>query len=559
MENSTIVFLGMAFSLEFLISYALSVFTLILFCMEKFNKPTNASDDNFVARLVPKHFDNGPKKTKAFAIYCGLMLAVFSALCLLGHAGIKAYLGPGSATDLLNADRSAQFIPLLLLTIFTGFSTEYPLLNIVEKKTRQFTHHLIGIPIGIQRIAEELERSEFSEGLLSPEEKTKITSKYKELTSEDLTSIDSLYSFVSPDRILVRRWLRLNFLLDKLNAGASRLPRQFNKEIFREYQSAGKKAHAIKDSITDEDIRSIITDENTSKKLRRVDELSAQLKSALDIVYALISAAGIESISHHGKDSEIVKYFRLDYRGVQQINGTDIFIYATGISSLFVLLVTFFAPKAMDYFSILTDQGIPTSAADTTFWAISTLAIHGSACLAAWRYRLYRGDKWKPASILRGDIPGLQHCLALGWSWIFSTFAYLIALWFTSFMPLLPSYTFELTESSKHSAIIGLIGLVTGYFFNNSLDIVLLKCGKTRICAQPIIQGLSTATATGFVMGILQASAPATEQISNGLIYYAVIISFFAGAIIGALVTFSARSKLQERQSSESAPDLVNA
>src|SRR5690606_20882382 len=68
---------------DFLVAYACGLIILVLFCIERFNQPTNTGG-SIIEALVPRGVSNGCQYTRLFVIFLARMAVIDSGLAAIG-------------------------------------------------------------------------------------------------------------------------------------------------------------------------------------------------------------------------------------------------------------------------------------------------------------------------------------------------------------------------------------------------------------------------------------------------------------------------------------------
>lgn len=535
----------------YIFSYCFSVTVLVIFCVQRFDQPVGVSTE-FVDRLAPRYQADRSKHSKALIVYLVLMLAFFTVACVIGPA-ILSIIDPNSGfefSERVNSEDTSElfsrgdlrfesWFPLVMVMVFTGFSTRNPLLNSVELLFRGFSHRLIGIPRGVKRVAQIIDRTRLDSSHLSSDEIQDILARYEKITGDKITSFDDLYKMQDPKHELVRRWIRLTFLLRKLDNSSFVFPDGFNLEVMEKYPEIYDSIVSKIKEITDENIKKIyhLNDGDLINNNEVFVSYLSKIKIAQSNLNLLISAAIARDLDHLDSAASVFSYFGLKVSVSGVYFALNAFLFALFISAVFVFCVVGALPVIFSWIEFVPDSNdpnFPLEISKAGIWALSTVCIHGGAIWAAWSYRNRHYKKWKPTIFRKLEVPMTQHLVIALRCWLSSSSLMFILL-LLLFAVNLTGPELDLPSLLLVCLLIGAIGIVTGFWFNYSIDVGLRKedVSRVRLCLQPVYQAVATGMVVLVAMLLSQSLNP---TISNDLIVYAATVAAVVGLLIGTVI-----------------------
>jgi hypothetical protein len=174
-----VTILGIDYDTAFFLAFALGVAVLFLFSLEKFDKPYPGN--NHLSELLPSNLSQNSAYAKAFLIYFALLVVFFGILCFVSSTAtgiLDVVFGPGSEKAFLLKSKAAPAdaigptvalpaepkarpkgpaeIPLVIALLMVGLFPKYKKFGEIEAPIRRFSHRLIGIPDGLDKLADEI-------------------------------------------------------------------------------------------------------------------------------------------------------------------------------------------------------------------------------------------------------------------------------------------------------------------------------------------------------------------------------------------------------------------
>jgi hypothetical protein len=171
---------GVEYTLPYGLSLALGLTILLVFSLEKFDKPYPGN--KHLSELLPSNLSPGSSYVKAFLIYFAIICSFFAALCFIASTatglwevlfgeGVQKNLAPkaGTSPAAAGAPKSvttaAAEVPLVLALLLVGLYPKWRQFGEVEAPVRRFAHRLIGIPQGLEELSVEIEATPLSQEL----------------------------------------------------------------------------------------------------------------------------------------------------------------------------------------------------------------------------------------------------------------------------------------------------------------------------------------------------------------------------------------------------------
>jgi len=565
---------GVLIDLDYLLSFGLGLLTLLLFCIERFNQPARNSDV-FAERLVPRYLSYSHNYIVTFCTYCFLMVSLFIALCIIGP-NILQQFGPnidgyqpsiqsGAQFDASNfnsprpPDKSEPWFPLAVALILSGFSTQFPILNIVELRIRRLTHRLIGIPEGVQQVAQKIEYARLSErNLIQSGDIDKIIDWTSTITGNNIknnettssSKLKHLYSGSNPENKIARKWVHLKFLFDKIENNKESISDQIDMRIINFYSDIRKSILLTLNTYNCDNIAKIALDnkayssryqKNTPEFNDAINEIEGQFRD----LSAWVAAASVQNAGNEEKMRRVFYALCLENSKIPKINMTNAFIVTLLMIFLFVFCIVFLTPHISYIIKHSPSEHFPQNRLDAVKWASSTLALHGFAIWGSWRFRLSR-QEWQPMRVRKLIIPAREY-LSVALRGYLGASLGLLLWWILT--ELLANHGFRLPGIEEiWIPVLGVIGAISGCWFNYSVDVAERRetLGKFRLISQAVSQGLATGLLTAALLQILQQANSVAEGVKIDFILYAGGTAFFVGLIIGALTLIFARHAVRE-------------
>lgn len=535
----------------FIIAYIVGGIFLLLFCVDRFDQPVK--NGSFVETLVPRHLTTHSEYLRTFLIHYVIMWLIYTLLTLVGPSilqliepqkeGFTVLAGNKGISDPFKESLSRRqyptWFPLAVVLILAGAaSSRYPFFNTIELIVRKLTHRIIGIPDGIQNLAESLNRSRIDLSALSKNEIEFFKSKYKSVTSKDLENIDNYYEEAEKHGVILINWIRLQFLFNIIENNQRDLPEGFDTQILRSYKSMWDKIKSaiydlspsrISDSISDNNANDVKSDrERTIKTRQNVDD-------TLHDIHAIIAACVAQNASHNGDLSKIMKALRLISTTEKNLNFSQAFLVAFFIVFIFIFLVVFATPACIQFMNFVSSPHMPSDHREAFSWATSTVFLHGAAATAVLRYRTKLGNKWQRMRIRATEIPATQYIWVMLRAYFAATVG--LAIWWLLKQAIVTGFTLP-SQNEYWIPLFGLIGIATGFWVSYSLDIAEREgeITKTRLLVQAVMQSITT----GILCFLLMAIVP-NPDVKLDFEIYTGFVAALAGLIIGLIIILFSR------------------
>jgi len=555
---------------DYFAAFVVGFFILVLFCTERFAQPVE--NGSFVSKLLPAHIASRKNYLKAFVVYLFIMFSIYTALSIVGPSflqaikseetsnvktGVIGYMPSSNIednkigtvfSDFSEVDAPA-WIPLLLMLILSGASTQYKALNQVELIVRKLTHRIIGIPEGIERLATNISKEKLNVESLSPNDHQFIKRQYKRVTDRDLPDIKQYYKTLE-DKTPIRRWIRLQFLYDRLENKTEALGDAIDVNILSYYENIWNSIKVAVFELKSKDridsLSQSVAGPDDSGAQKKFKETIDKINSTLDNLHALIAA----SIASRSKRSESISKsmasLGLTYKGSKRSELINAVIFAIFLMAIVVFLIVFFTTRMPKWFGIPLSKPYPVLPIDAFKWATAAIFLHGSAAIAAWYHRGKRARTrdWEALHLRELKIPASQYLFLVLRCYIISTLS-LFVWWFISemFSPgPLPDITLEIIWIP----FFGLIGGCTGFWVSYTMDLTIKRrSGKIRTRIQPFIQAFFTAVLCYFIMTMLSGNPETANEPFN--LYVSAVLGL-EGLTIGYVVILITQKRDEQEE-----------
>ena len=186
-------------SLIYVVSLALSIGLIYLFCRRNFGERISVGNDDYVSQLLPRQLATPEEYTRGFLIYLATMVGAVLLLSLLGPQNLKL-IG-----ITLPPDTGKIVIPLALALLVTGLVPNVPVLHDLECWLRQFALERAYIPAAARATAERLSAADFDFSSYSGDA----------LQSPEMRGVEQT-DFARSRRTLEHDWARLSCLIYEL-------------------------------------------------------------------------------------------------------------------------------------------------------------------------------------------------------------------------------------------------------------------------------------------------------------------------------------------------------
>lgn len=537
------------FSQNFVAAYVAGGIFLLLFCVDRFDEPVKTG--SFVETLVPRHLATHAEYLRTFLIYYVIMWTIYTLLTLIGPSVLLllqpetegftqvadiSNLGDPFKKDLSKEDYPTWFPLAVVLVLAGAASSRYPFFNTIELIVRRLTHRIIGIPDGIQNLAENLNRARIDLSALSENEIEFIKTKYKAVTENDLVDITDYYNQAEKQGGVLINWIRLHFLFNIIEHKQRDLPKGFDTAILRSYDSMWMQIKSavydltpkrIAESLADQDDETDFTDRDRTNRTRE------DVGNTLNNIHAIIAACVAQNVNHDDDLSEIMKTLRLVAPPKTTLDLSQAFITAFIIVFIFMFLIVFATPLVVNLIGFTPSDLFPLDPKKAISWATSTVFLHGAAAIVVLRYREKLGDKWQKMKIRDTVIPASQYLWVMVLGYCAAT-AGLGTWWF-----LKEAIVSGLTLPSQKEywiPLFGMLGIATGFWVSYSLDVAEREeqVARKRLFLQAALQGFTT----GLLCALLLLMMPGVDR---DFIIYTGTVSGLAGFIIGLIIIIFVR------------------
>lgn len=537
------------FSQNFVAAYVVGGIFLLLFCVDRFDEPVKTG--SFVETLVPRHLATHAEYLRTFLIYYVIMWAIYTLLTLIGPSvlqllqpdteGFTGLTDISSQGDPFRQDLSKEdyptWFPLAVVLVLAGAaSSRYPFFNTIELIVRRLTHRIIGIPDGIQSLAESLNRARIDLSALSENEIEFIKAKYKAVTGKDLVDIKDYYDQVEKRGGVLINWIRLHFLFNIIEYKQRDLPKGFDTAILRSYDSMWMQIKSAVYDLTPKRITDSLadhTDETDYTDRDRTNRTREDVGNTLNNIHAIIAACVAQNINHDDDLSDIMRALRLVAPKKTTLDLSQAFITAFIIVFIFMFLIVIATPLVVHLIGFTPSANFPSDPKKATSWATSTVFLHGAAVIAVLRYREKLGDKWQKMKIRDTVIPASQYLWVMVLGYCAATVG--LGTWWILKEAIVSGLTLP-SDREYWIPLFGLLGVATGFWVSYSLDVAerVEEVAKRRLFLQAALQGLTT----GCLCALILMMMPGVD---SDFIVYTGTVSGLAGFIIGLIVIIFVR------------------
>lgn len=528
---------------DFFVAYACGLVILVLFCIERFNQPTN-TQGSFVEALVPKAVSNGFQYIQTFVIYVAIMLIVYTGLSIVGPH-VLPVLGLSDSTAGIdnvkeladNAEAALEsapivvpaWVPLSVLLILTGGATHFRALNQVEFFARRLTHRLIGIPQNVESLAGNIRDRRINLEQLSAPERDSLIAFYNLTVEEEADSLQQVKEAISHNDVL-RRALRLFFLHYLMEA--KDLPDGFGSIIKKDYSHVWKSINKSIAALRSEpqnlrllSVNAALLDEAGQKQRRYLIE---RIDQTLNDLHALIAVGLCPVYKNPGKVKQITDALSLAEGGVED----NVLLNRV----LLALIALFFGVLTLVYLT----QGDPLKAFQ---WATGAFVLHGAAAISAWRYyqpRVLNGN-WVSLRFSKMQIPTLQYIYVALRGYVFGTLA--LALWH-GFNTLITTGQFPKFEGQLiWIPAYGAVGVMTAFWVAYDFDVVHENGSPPlpRRVLQVVLQAATTAGIAFFITVALLSTFGMDLEQGRPIAMHIALTTLVASGILGFIAVFLTR------------------
>lgn len=555
---------NLRFNTEYQLTFIGGLAFLFFYCYDSFNKPVK-SGDSFVTTLAPRQLASNQDYLKAFLVYFFLMALIYSFLSIffphilqavefagLGDISVGFAATPeheGGAEGLTEAfsftspeaTYAAAWMPMAIAMILTGISTNYQWLNRIELSVRSATHRIIGIPDGIEKLAQRIQSALLDVEALDSADSAFIREKFKLITGKELPSLATYYDDVITADPL-RRWIRLQFLFDRIENKKHLMSEQVNVHVFEHYDFILNRIRLAALELSNlERVKPVLAPADLGQgQAQNITErqvaTTRKIDAALHDVHAILAA----SIFQHNNDpTEVTKAFQalgLSSTAIRKDNIINGVIAAIFMLFFLVIVIVLLTPPIAAMLQITTSEAFPQDAADALIWATSAISLHGAAALMAWSYQNKRisARRWRPMNIGKFEVPALQYSFACFVTYLAGSLALLFWWWAKQ---LFAGETLILTQNELWIPIFGVLGMVTGFWVLYTIDVAQRRdLSKQRLLVQPLLHGVTTGFAGYFLMTLFLSGNP-----DLAFSIYVGIVTALQGGLIGTIVTLFSR------------------
>ena len=557
---------GVIFEFDFIIAFLLGGIVLTLICYERFGQPI-AHEKSFVSTLLPELLATKQDYLKAFLVYLSIMLSIYMLASMAGPNAYKAFYLSGNAnvesgetgyrpaadagsdksenliTTAFGSYQKIQapaWVPLLVMMILSGLSTKYKAFNQIELVVRKLTHRIIGIPDSIEKLAHDLQIARLNIPALKPKDQMFIKKKFEFATGRTLADIGKYYEEVErADPI--RRWIRLQFLYDRLENQRQIIGQVLDLDVLDRYRNKWNEMKLDIMNLSHQRDLQLIDKErdvpDSSEELRRAQNVESQIDATLHNIHAIIAASMAKRYCSPRSIREAIAVLGLSLKEVPKKDFANAVIAGIFVMTLIVFLVVFFTYKSNFWLGAELYAKLPNRPYDAFVWATGALFLHGAAALAAWKYQDIRKKKqiWEAMNIRKFKIPSRQYLLLSLKVYCYATFSLLV--WWLFFEFFKPGPFRGLSGQQVWIPLFGLVGVITGIYVAYTIDLCSRQdLSKPRMAIQPVFQAIFTALLSYIIMSMITRETP-----NEALNVYIGGVMAVEGLTIGLIVLMLAR------------------
>lgn len=566
-----IVWGSVSFGLDYLSAFVAGFIILIIFCYERFGQPVE--DGSFVSKLLPVHLAAKQDYLKAFLIYLFFMLIIYSLLSLVGphlfhainisqtgdiNSGFVGFnptsnkegnTGVSRIVDVFSAhpEKSASAaIPLVLMLILSGASTQYKHLNMVELIIRKITHRIIGIPQEIESLASKISQAQLNFNNFTTMDEELLKRKYGQATGGKLLNLKDFNSTLE-NKAQIKNWIRLQFLFDKLENRRDKLNREIDINVINYYEDIWNKIKISVYDLMDESYLKLLNlgvDTADAANRGLFIKINEQINDTLGDIHALIAASISNRCQQTGATSSAMTMLGLLPQDVSKNKTINSIIFSIFLMALVVFIITYFTPILVKWLHLQVEYPFPLNPADAFEWATGALFLNGSAAIAAWQYRNAKERKgsWDALHLRKMHIPALQYLLLTVRTYIIATL--FLFVWHLIKEVLtkgsFPAWSLDMIWIP----FFGIIGSYNGFWVAYTLDLTTARVSSSyRLLIQPFIQAASMAC-----LGYVSMAILSPDQSLNSFNLYLGAVIGIQGFTIGASVLMITWQSTKEKE-----------
>lgn len=545
---------GVNFGWDFIGAFLLGGIVLVLVCIERFSQPVK-NERSFISTLLPEHLASKQDYLKAFSVYLFIMLTIYTLASLIGPNAYKAFKLANDAnagySPALNASANGPthvfmkfkstpapaWMPLLVMMILSGMSTNYKVFTFIELIVRKLTHRIIGIPDSIEELAEKLQLSKIDIPALKKNDREFIQRRFEYATGRPITDLGKYYDEVErADPI--RRWVRLQFLYDRLENRRQAIGQFIEVGMLQHYSNIWNEIKLAVLRLADkkglERINRDMASPEGSPNRDKTQAIESKIDETLHNIHALIAAAIARRCHSARSIAQAMAALGLCSEDTEKKDFVNAVIAGIFLMTVLVFLIVFITSKLKGLLPSDVYAALPTRPYDSFMWATGALCLHGSAALVAWHYQESRLKKknWIPLDIRQFKIPSKQYLFLALRVYVCATLSLFFWYWATELLK--PGPFKGLSVEEIWIPLFGFVGVITGIYVAYTIDICTRPAlSKIRMTIQPIYQALFTALMSYIVMTMLKSN--------EYLNLYVGVITAMQGLTIGVIVLAIAR------------------
>lgn len=557
---------GVIFEFDFIIAFLLGGIVLTLICYERFGQPVE-DEHSFVSTLLPELLATKQDYLKAFLVYLSIMLSIYVLASLMGPNAYKAFHLSGS-TDVETGEtgyrpavdagviedgngiveafkgfektHAPAWVPLVVMLVLSGLSTKYKAFNKIELVVRKLTHRIIGIPDSIEKLANDLQIARLNILSMKDKDQMFIKKKFEFATGRQLPDISKYYDEVERADP-VRRWIRLQFLYDRLENKRQIIGRVIDLNVLDHYRNMWNEIKLDIMNLSHRRDLELIDKEkgvpDDGDELQRAQIIETKIDATLHNIHAIIAASIARRCYSPQSIKEAMAVLGLSLKEIEKKDYANAVIASLFVMTLIVFLIVFFTHKADLWVSEAIYAQLPTGPYDAFVWATGALFLHGAAALAAWRYQDIRRKKkvWTTMNIRKLIIPSKQYMLLSLKTYVYATCSLLV--WFLALEFFKPGPFDGFSQEQAWIPLFGLVGVVTGVYVAYTIDLCARpNLSRGRMAIQPVYQAAFTALLSYIIMSMIAWNAP-----MGALNLYICGVMAVEGLTLGIIVLVLAR------------------
>jgi hypothetical protein len=550
---------GVVFGFDFIASFFLGGIILTIVCYERFGQPVK-NGGSFVSTLLPEHLASKQDYLKAFLVYLFIMLMIYSLASIIGPNAYKAFQlahnidvdtqvtgyspsldasanGTKNVFEKYKSTHAPAWMPLLVMMILSGLSTNYKAFNQIELIVRKLTHRIIGIPGTIEELARSIQLAKIDIPTLNESDQNFIERQFEFATGRKIADIGKYYEEIERSDP-IRRWIRLQFLFDRLENRRQAIGQVIDINVLQYYSNMWNEIKLSMFKLADKNELELVGRKSEfaaeQQMMKKIQAIESKIDETLHNLHALIAASVARRCHNSRSVAKAMAALGLTFEDVEKKDFVNAVIAGIFVMTTLVFLIVFITSKLDRFLEPGIYAALPTKPYDSFMWATGALFLHGSAALAAWQYQesRYKKKSWEPLNIRQFKIPSKQYLFLSVKVYVCATLS--LFFWYLATETLKQGPFRGLSIEQIWIPLFGLVGVITGIYVAYTIDLCTRpNLSKGRMFIQPLYQAFFTALMSYIIMSIL--------NFKESLNLYVGAITAMEGLTIGVIVLTIAR------------------